>query len=173
MYWFLVMHSDFGARRGEIDIVKGRRIGAAPWVEMGLRRLLAAAGIDPARDGVSIGPVPGAAPAPGTVVNFGLTAARALQDRKIDGVWANGMGAEVAVRSGAGTVVHDIRRGDGPRGCFDYTMASLAATGRLVEETPEIAAAAVRAIVATQKALKADYTRAAEAGKKLFPPQEA
>ena len=43
MYWFLVMHSDFGARRGEIDIVKGKRIGAAPWVEMGLRRLLAAA----------------------------------------------------------------------------------------------------------------------------------
>src|ERR1700726_893509 len=32
MYWFLVMHRDFGARRGDIDSVKGRRIGAAPWV---------------------------------------------------------------------------------------------------------------------------------------------
>jgi ABC-type nitrate/sulfonate/bicarbonate transport system substrate-binding protein len=173
MYWFLVMHSDFGASRGDIESVKGRRIGAAPWVEMGLRRLLVAAGIDPVRDGVSIGPVPGAAPAPGTVVNFGLTAARALQDKKIDGFWANGMGTEVAVRSGAGTVVLDVRRGDGPQGCFDYTMASIAATNQMVDEAPQTAAAAVRAIVATQKALKADYTRASEAGKTLFPPQEA
>ena len=27
-----------------LDVVKGKRIGAAPWVEMGLRRLLIAAG---------------------------------------------------------------------------------------------------------------------------------
>ena len=47
MYWFLVLHKDFGARRGDLGAVKGRRIGAAPWVEMGLRRLLVAAGIDP------------------------------------------------------------------------------------------------------------------------------
>src|SRR5260221_6159351 len=46
MYWFLVMHADFGARRGDVGIVKGRRIGAAPWVAMGLRGLLASAGID-------------------------------------------------------------------------------------------------------------------------------
>src|SRR5437870_2579287 len=30
MYWFLVMHADLGAKRGEIDVVKGRSIGAAP-----------------------------------------------------------------------------------------------------------------------------------------------
>src|SRR6266849_10273800 len=48
MYWFLVMHQDFGAQRGDLGSVKGRRIGAAPWVEMGLRGLLIAAGIDPA-----------------------------------------------------------------------------------------------------------------------------
>ena len=29
MYWFLVMHRDFRAGRGELDVVKGRRIGAA------------------------------------------------------------------------------------------------------------------------------------------------
>ena len=46
MYWFLVMHKDFAARRGDIGVVKGKSIGAAPWVEMGLRRLLIAAGID-------------------------------------------------------------------------------------------------------------------------------
>src|SRR5712671_6178965 len=54
MYWFLVMHADFAARRGDVGIVKGRRIGAAPWVEMGLRGLLTAAGIDPVRDRVTI-----------------------------------------------------------------------------------------------------------------------
>src|ERR1700741_2541864 len=34
MYWFLVMRADLDARRGNLDIVKGRKIGAAPWVEM-------------------------------------------------------------------------------------------------------------------------------------------
>src|SRR5882757_6488097 len=46
MYWFLVMRSDLGATRGDISVVKGRSIGAAPWVELGLRRLLVEAGID-------------------------------------------------------------------------------------------------------------------------------
>src|ERR687884_755583 len=43
MYWFLVMHADFGIARGDLGGLRGKRIGAAPWVEMGLRRLLAAA----------------------------------------------------------------------------------------------------------------------------------
>src|SRR5438270_10521492 len=73
MYWFLVMRADLGAKRGDIAIVKGRSIGAAPWVEMGLRRLLVAAGIDLVRDQVKVAPVPGAHAAG---VNFGLTAAR-------------------------------------------------------------------------------------------------
>src|SRR5439155_20177541 len=38
MYWFLVLHKDFGAARGDIGAVKGKNIGAAPWVELGLRR---------------------------------------------------------------------------------------------------------------------------------------
>ena len=42
MYWFLVMHKDLGGKRGDLSVVKGRSIGAAPWVEMGLRRLLPA-----------------------------------------------------------------------------------------------------------------------------------
>jgi len=170
MYWFLVMHKDFAAKRGDAGAVKGRSIGAAPWVEMGLRRLLTAAGIDLQRDNVKIAPVPGAS---GAGVNFGLTAARALEERKIDGFWANGMGAEVAVRRGVGTVVLDVRRGDGPPGCFDYTMASIATTDRLIEKSPEIAAAAVRAIVNTQNALKENVALAADVGRKLFPPPEA
>jgi ABC-type nitrate/sulfonate/bicarbonate transport system substrate-binding protein len=170
MYWFLVMHADLGARRGDIAVVKGRSIGAAPWVEMGLRRLLIEAGIDLQRDNVKIAPVPGAA---GAGVNFGVTAARALEERKIDGFWANGMGAEVAVRRGVGTVVLDVRRGDGPKPCFDYTMASIATTDRLIERSPDTAAAAVRAIVKTHAALKQDVGRATDIGRELFPAAEA
>jgi ABC-type nitrate/sulfonate/bicarbonate transport system substrate-binding protein len=170
MYWFLVMHADVGAQRGDVDAVRGRRIGAAPWVEMGLRRLLAAAGIEPERDGVTIAPVPGAV---GPGANFGVAAARALEARSIDGFWANGMAAEIAVRNGIGTLVLDVRRGDGPPGCFDYTFASVAATDRLIADRPDAAAAAVRAIVAAQHALIADPRVAADVGAKLFPPAEA
>jgi ABC-type nitrate/sulfonate/bicarbonate transport system substrate-binding protein len=170
MYWFLVMRADLESARNDLSIVKGKRIGAAPWVEMGLRRLLAAGGIDLERDQVSIAPVPGAV---GATVNFGLTAAKALEDGKIDGFWANGMGTEVAVARGVGKVVLDVRRGDGPKGCFDYTMASIAATERMIRESPDTVAAAVRAIVKTQAALRADPARATTVGRKLFPPSEA
>ncbi len=170
MYWFLVMHADLKAQRGDVGTVKGRSIGAAPWVDKGLRGLLAAAGIDLVRDQVKIAPVPGSLDAG---VNFGVTAAKALEERKIDGFWANGMGAEVAVRRGIGTVVLDVRRGDGPKECFNYTAATIATTDTLIARAPEQAAAAVRAIVKTQRALKADVSRAAQVGNKLFPPSEA
>ena len=160
MYWFLVMRADLGAARGDLGVVKGRTIGAAPWVEMGLRRLLIEAGIDLERDRVTIAPVPGATGTGSGIVNFGVTAARALEAGRIDGFWANGMGTEIAVRSGAGTIVLDVRRGDGPKPAFNYTMSSLAATDRLIAGSPETAAAAVRALVATHKALKADVGRA-------------
>ena len=170
MYWFLVMHADLKATRGDVSSVKGRRIGAAPWVDMGLRRLLIEAGIDLSRDQVKIAPVPGAQ---GAGVNFGVTAAKALEERKIDGFWANGMGTEVAARRGVGTVVLDVRRGDGPKPCFNYTMASIATTEQLIERSPEVASAVVRAMVKTQAALKENVARATEVGRKLFPPSEA
>src|SRR6185295_16715732 len=119
----LVMRRDLGAVRGDLAVVKGRSIGAAPWVELGLRRLLIEGGIDLARDQVKIAPVPGAVAG---VANFGVMAAQALEAGKIDGFWANGMGAEVAVRRGVGTVVVDARRGDGPKPAFHYTEAVLA-----------------------------------------------
>jgi ABC-type nitrate/sulfonate/bicarbonate transport system substrate-binding protein len=170
MYWFLVMRSNLNAKRGDVEVVKGCRIGAAPWVEMGLRRLLIEAGIDLERDGVQIAPVPGAM---GAGINFGVTAAKALEDGKIDGFWANGMGAEVAVRRGIGSVVLDVRRGDGPKPCFNYTMAAIAATERLLQRSPATGAAAVRAIEKTHAALKKDVTLATGIGRKLFPPFEA
>ena len=171
MYWFLVMHADYDVKRGDIDAVKGRKIGAAPWVELGLRRLLREANIDVQRDRVDIAPVPGP---PGAVsVNFGLNAAKALEARQIDGFWANGMGAEVALSRGVGTVVLDVRRGDGPDGCFDYTMASLATTDQLISRNPAAAQGAIRAVVRAQTALRGDVTLASKVADKLFPKSEA
>jgi NitT/TauT family transport system substrate-binding protein len=170
MYWFLVMRTELGIVRGDLAALKGRSIGAAPWVEMGLRGFLAAAGLDLKRDDIRIGPVPGAT---GSSVNFGLTAAEALAKGAIDGFWANGMASELAVTAGVGRVVLDVRRGDGPPGCFDYTMPVLATTDRLIERSPETVAGAVRALVAAQTALKADPSRATEVGEKRFPPREA
>jgi NitT/TauT family transport system substrate-binding protein len=170
MYWFLVMRAELGIARGDLAALKGRRIGAAPWVEMGLRRLLVASGLDPGRDRIEIGRVPGAT---GSSVNFGLAAAEALAAGKIDGFWANGMATELALTTDIGSIVLDVRRGDGPAGCSDYTMPVLATTERLIERSPETAAAAVRALVATQTALKHDVCRAAEVGRKRFPPREA
>jgi ABC-type nitrate/sulfonate/bicarbonate transport system substrate-binding protein len=169
MYWFLVMRSDLassaatsppsGAAASRRAV--GRDGAAPPLIE---------AGIDLDRDGVKIAPVPGALAAG---VSFGVTAAKALEEKKIDGFWANGMGAEVAVRRGIGTVVLDVRRGDGPKPCFNYTMAAIATTDRLIARAPEIAAAAVRAIVKTHEALKDDVGLATGIGRKLFPPAEA
>jgi ABC-type nitrate/sulfonate/bicarbonate transport system substrate-binding protein len=168
MYWFLVMRSDIGAKRGDVTCVKGRRIGAAPWVGMGLGRLLVEAGIELERDDVTIAPTPGSL---GERINFGVMAAQALEDRIVDGFWANGMGAEIAVKRGIGTLVLDVRRGDGPKAAFNYTMATLATTERLIAAEPEKAAAAVKAVVAAQKALVADVARAADVGRALFPSE--
>ncbi len=170
MYWFLVMRSDIGAKRGDVSCVKGRKIGAAPWVELGLRGLLKASGIDVVRDGVTIAPVPNTGAAS---VNFGLTAAKALQERTIDGFWANGMGAEVALRSGAGTLVLDVRRGDGPKECFNYTMASLAVSEAFARDHAAIAAEMVGAMDDTHAALRADVSLATEVGEKVFPAEQA
>jgi NitT/TauT family transport system substrate-binding protein len=171
MYWFLVMHADYGVKRGDIDAVKGRKIGAAPWVELGLRRLLREANIDVQRDRVDIAPVP--SPHGEVSVNFGLNAAKALESRQIDGFWANGMGAEVAVSRGVGTVVLDVRRGDGPSSCFNYTMASLATADRLINSNPAAAEGAIRAVVKAQAALRRDVTLATKVANKVFPKSEA
>lgn len=171
MYWFLVLRADLGAKKGDVAAVKGLHIGAAPMVDLGLKQLLKKSGIDEVRDGVRITPVPGAVP--GKAVNFGLAAALALEEGKIDGFWANGMGAEIAVRRGVGTVVVDVRRGDGPPGAFNYTMPALIASDAMISSDPEACAAAVRAVVATHKALTRDVSLATEVGQALFPAEAA
>jgi ABC-type nitrate/sulfonate/bicarbonate transport system substrate-binding protein len=169
MYWFLVLRKDLGAKRGDLSATKGLRIGAAPGPVDGLKRMLIEAGIDPERD-LKIGPVPGTA---GAGVSFGVAAAKALEAGKLDGFWANGMGAEVAVRNGTGTLVLDARRGDGPLGARDYTFPALVATQKKIDSEPAQVEAAVRALVAAQRALKEDPARATAVGRKLFPEAEA
>ena len=169
-FWLLVLRSDLGVQPGNVAGVKGLRIGAAPGPDVALRRLLAEADVDPARDGVALAPVPGSGD-PG--VSFGIHAARALDEGTIDGFWANAMGAEMAVRSGIGSVVLDPRQGIGPPSARDYTFAALVTTDRLIDDSPATAEGAVRAVVAAQKALRADPSRAAEVGRRLFPPDEA
>ncbi len=169
MYWMLVVRSDLDAERGNIDAVKGLSIGAAPFVELGLRRMLTEWGIDIDKDNVKIAPVPGTGPD----VSFGVQAAKVLSEGKIDGFWANGMGAETAIREGVGKLLVDIRRGDEPKKAFNYTQPALMTTDALIEREPEMAAAAVRALVKTQKAIVADVSLTAKIGEKLFPGRDA
>ena len=165
MYWFLVVRKDLNPRRGDLTILKGLRIGAAPGPVDGLKQMLKRAGITD----VQVGPVPGAI---GDKASFGLMAARALQEGKLDGFWANGMGMEVAVREGFGAVLLDARR-DGTPEMKGYTFPALACTEKTIRERPDVARAAINAVKQAQLALRADPNKAAAIGKKLFPPQEA
>ena len=169
-YWMLVMRSDLQPKRGDLSIVEGKRIAAVPVVELGLRLLLAEAGIDAEKFGVQIVPVPGSEE-PG--VSSGVAAAKALGEGKIDGFWANATGAEVAVRRGVGSIVLDVRRGDGPPAAFHYTFPVFATADRVIEAEAAMVASALQAIVKTQEALKQDVQLAAKVGRSLFPREEA
>jgi ABC-type nitrate/sulfonate/bicarbonate transport system substrate-binding protein len=169
-YWFLVVRSDLNPKRGDLNIVKGLRIGAAPGVDLSLKRMLIEAGIEPEENGVQIMPIPGAA---GPNVSFGLSAAKALEDGKLDGFWANGMGCEVAVRRGVGGMVLDVRRGDGPVAARHYTFSALVATEKRIQENPPSCIAAICALMKAHKALRDDFSRATDVGKKRFPASEA
>src|SRR6266581_1917686 len=145
MYWFLVVRRDLGLSRGDLRALKGLRIGAAPGPADGLKRMLVECGIDPERD-VNIAPVPATAG-----MSFGLAAASALEKGAVDGFWANGMAAEIALRGGNGTLVIDARRGDGPKASRHYTFPALVTTQKWIDQSPETVAAAVGAFDATRR----------------------
>src|SRR5438477_2912353 len=168
--WLLVLRADLAARRGDVAAVKGLRIGAAPGPDRAFLRLLQEAGVDPIRDGVKIAPVPGGTD-PGA--SFGVTAAAALERGAVDGFWANALGSETAVRRGVGKIIVDVRRGDGPPEAGQYTFAALSTTETLIAREPECVAAAVRAIVRTQRMLRKEPALASEVGRRRFPPAAA
>ena len=128
------------------------------------------AGIDPDRDDVRIGPVPGG-DAPGA--SFGVSAAKALEAGAIDGFWANAMGAETAIRAGVGSIVLDLRRGDEPQATRSYTFSALVSSEKLIKDNPEAVSAAMRAVSRAQRELRKEPDLAAEVGKRLFPKQQA
>src|SRR5207302_648183 len=78
----------------------------------------------------------------------------------------------VAVRRGVGTVVLDVRRGDGPPVARGYTFPALVATDRTIADHQEMTAAEVRAIVRAQQALRGDPNMATRAATDLFPATE-
>ena len=169
-FWLLILRADLGATPGDVSAVKGLRIGAASGPEAAFRRLLTEAGIDLEKDNVQLGPLPRASD---QGVSFGVHAAKSLEEGIIDGFWANAMGSEVAVRSGAGQVILDVRRGIGPESAQDYTFAALVTSDNVIEKSPDDVAAAVRGIVRVQNAMRSDPSIATAVGERLFPPEEA
>lgn len=172
MYWFLVVRRDLQVGRGDLQALRGLRIGAAPGPDQGLIELLREAGLDPEREHIQIGPI-SALGAGNTVMSFGVNAARALEAGEVDAFWANGMGAEVAVRRGSGDVVLDVRRGDGPPAAQGFTFPALVAREDFIAQQPGKVTAIVRALVATHRALQANPGQASAVGSELFPEEEA
>jgi ABC-type nitrate/sulfonate/bicarbonate transport system substrate-binding protein len=167
--WLLVVRADLTAERGDLNALKGLRLTAAQGPDLALKQMLSRAGMTPGRD-LEIVALPGAK---SRDVSFGVFAAGALEAGQIDGFWANAMGAETAVSRGAGKILIDVRRGDDPGEVRHFTFAGMATTDAFIEREPETIAAAVRAIVKAQKALRADPALAAEVGQRKFPPEAA
>ena len=167
--WLLVVRANLDAKRGDLKALKGLRITAAEGPDLALKQLLKSGGIENGRD-VQIVELPGAK---SRDVSFGVFAARALQAGQIDGFWANAMGGETATNSGAGKILIDVRRGDDPAEIRFCTFAGMATTDAFVTREPEAMAAAVRAIVKAQKALRSDPSLAREVGQRKFPKDAA
>jgi ABC-type nitrate/sulfonate/bicarbonate transport system substrate-binding protein len=170
MPYLLVLRADLAARRNDLRALRGQRIGAAPAPGRALKHLLAQAGIDAATEQIEIVPIPGTAEAG---VSTGVTAARALADGKLDGFWANALGAQVAVHWGIGKILADVRRGDGPAGAANYTFMALATTEAQIQRDPRSVESVIRAVVRAQAVLRAEPTQARVVGARLFPTLEA
>lgn len=167
--WLLVVRSNLAATRGDLNALRGLRITAAEGPDLTLKYLLKCGGLEVGRD-IEIVELPGAK---SRDVSFGVFAARALQAGQIDGFWANAMGGETATSCGAGKILVDVRRGDDPAEVRFCTFAGMATTDDFIAREPEAIAAAVRAIVKAQKALRADPSLAREVGLRKFPKDAA
>jgi NitT/TauT family transport system substrate-binding protein len=170
MYWFLVVRPDLDTGGAGVRGLRDVKIGAAPGPDLGLLALLDEAGVDRDESGIAVGPVPTVGEAS---ISFGVMAARALAEGLIDGFWANGMGAELAVREGSGKVLLDARRGDDPPNARSYTFPALITTERMLEEQPAVVEAVVRGVVTAQRQLRELPERATAVGERLFPALEA
>ena len=170
-YWFMAVRADLDVKRGDLNAVKGLRIACSPtFPEMGLRYMLAEAGIDPARDNVRIVASPTAR---GQEHLKGRDGVVAIEQGVADGYWGNGMRVAIGESLGVAKLHLDLRRGDGPPGARWYNFAALTTTEQFVREHPQVAAGAIRAITKTQRALRANPGLATEVANDLFPREEA
>jgi NitT/TauT family transport system substrate-binding protein len=170
-YWFMAVRADLDVKRGDLAALKGLRISSSTaFPLMALKYMLAEAGIDLERDKVRIVSSPSSNPDRHLRGRDGINA---IVQGTADAYWGNGMRVALGEALGVAKLHLDLRRRDGPPGARWYNFAALTTTERLVEEQPEIAAGAVRAIVRTQRALKADPSLATQIGNRLFPPDEA
>jgi ABC-type nitrate/sulfonate/bicarbonate transport system substrate-binding protein len=170
-YWFLAVRSDLQIKRGDIAGLKGLRISAAPpWPEMALRHTLTQAGIDLARDNVQIVPPPPPYGKKGYMARNGVDA---ITQNIADAYWGNGMRVALGEKLGIAKMHLDLRRGDGPPGARLYNFPALTVRAAFVDEHPEAAAGAIRAIIKAQKALKANPAISTGIAQKLFPADEA
>lgn len=168
-YWFLAVRADLDIKRGDMSRLKGLRISASqPWPELGLRYLLADAGIDLDRDNVRIVPPPRSVDSRWK----GRAGIEAIKQSIADAYWGNGMRAALGEREGVAKLHLDLRRGDGPPRARWYNFPALTVTETLIDEQPEVIAGAVRAIVKAQKALKADPALSTAIADRLFHPEE-
>jgi ABC-type nitrate/sulfonate/bicarbonate transport system substrate-binding protein len=170
-YWFMAVRADLNVKRGDLNAVKGLRIACSPtFPEMGLRYMLAEAGIDPTRDNVRIVASPTAHRQEHLKGRDGVVA---IEQGVADGYWGNGMRLAIGESFGVAKLHLDLRRGDGPAGARWYNFAAFTTTEQLVREQPHVAAAAIRAIVKTQRALSANPRLATDVANDLFPREEA
>lgn len=170
-YWFLAVRSTLDIRRGDLAALKGLRLSAAPpWPEMSLRYMLTDAGIDLERDNVRIVAPPPPYGEKGYMARNGVDS---IIQGTADAYWGNGMRLALGESMGLAKLHLDLRRGDGPPGARYYNFPALTARESLVDEQPQVAAGAIRAIVKAQRALQADPSISTEIGKRLFPADEA
>jgi ABC-type nitrate/sulfonate/bicarbonate transport system substrate-binding protein len=170
-YWFMAVNASLNVAKGDLEALKGLRISAATsWPTMGLKHMLIDAGIDLERDHVTIVPPPPAYGDKGYMARNGVDA---IRQGIADAFWGNGMRIALGERLGIAKMNLDLRRGDGPPGARFYNFPALTTTERLIIDHPDVAASAIRAIIATQKALKQNPSVSAEVGRALFPADEA
>jgi ABC-type nitrate/sulfonate/bicarbonate transport system substrate-binding protein len=166
-YWFMGLRKDIDIPRGDIAALKGLRISSSfAFPRTALRHMLSEAGVN--LDDVQI------VESLATQSEWhSFDGVRAIQENHADAFWGNGMRLALAEKAGLAKIHLDLRRGDGPPGARFYNFAALTATDALIEDEPEVAAAAVRAIRATQVALRADPSIAKTVGDDLFPQEQA
>lgn len=168
-YWFMGVRKDLDVERGDIKALKGLRIASSfAFPRTALRHMLINAGIDVDNNEIQI-----VESLPVESHMHSRDGMKAIETNHADGFWGNGMRLALAEKAGLAKVHIDTRRGDGPVGTNYYNFAALTVTDTLIGKEPEVAAAAVRAIVATQKALAADPSLAKKVGDELFPGDEA